>query len=79
MAFADCLSEVQKSLPGLNIVFKGSFDKANRSSIFSKRGVGLSLGLEILSKIKVKYKFKVTTYIHIPSQTEVVAEICDFI
>ena len=79
MACADCLSEVQKSLPGLNIIFKGSFDKANRSSIFSERGVGLSRGLEILSEVKVKYKFSVTTDIHIPSQADAVAEICDVI
>lgn len=79
MACADCLSEAQKSLPRLNIVFKGSFDKANRSSIFSERGVGLSRGLEILSEIKLKYKFPVTTDIHIPSQAEVVAKVCDVI
>ena len=74
MACADCLSEVQKSLPNLNIVFKGSFDKANRSSIFSKRGVGLSRGLEILSEIKLKYKFPVTKDKNIPSQDKTETE-----
>lgn len=79
MACAYCLSEVQKSLPNLNIVFKGSFDKANRSSIFSKRGVGLSRGLEILSKVKVRYGFRLTTDIHAPDQANPVAEVCDAI
>jgi 2-dehydro-3-deoxyphosphooctonate aldolase (KDO 8-P synthase) len=79
MACADCLSEAQKSLPNLNIVFKGSFDKANRSSIFSKRGVGLSRGLEILSEVKVRYGFRLTTDIHAPDQADPVAEVCDAI
>ena len=79
MACAYCLSEVQKSLPNLNIVFKGSFDKANRSSIFSKRGVGLSRGLEILSEVKVRYGFRLTTDIHAPDQADPVAEVCDAI
>lgn len=79
MACAYCLFEAQKSLPNLNIVFKGSFDKANRSSIFSKRGVGLSRGLEILYEVKVRYGFRLTTDIHAPDQADPVAEVCDAI
>ncbi|MBM3200867.1 MAG: 3-deoxy-8-phosphooctulonate synthase [Chlamydiae bacterium] len=57
--------------------FKGSFDKANRSSINSYRGPGLKEGLRILAKVKSTYHVPVLTDIHLPEQAEPVAEVCD--
>jgi 2-dehydro-3-deoxyphosphooctonate aldolase (KDO 8-P synthase) len=71
------LLEMQRKYPELQIVFKGSFDKANRSSIHSPRGVGLERGLEILDEVKIKYSLPVTTDFHVPEQAKSVAKVCD--
>ncbi|MEM7791088.1 MAG: 3-deoxy-8-phosphooctulonate synthase [Verrucomicrobiota bacterium] len=65
---ADALSELQTKHRELNILFKGSFDKANRTSIKSNRGTGLEEGMEIFETIKEEYNFKVITDIHSPDQ-----------
>jgi 2-dehydro-3-deoxyphosphooctonate aldolase (KDO 8-P synthase) len=62
---------------GLDFVFKSSFDKANRSSIKSFRGIGMDEGLEILSTIKQEVGVPVLTDIHDVSQIERVAEVAD--
>ena len=49
---------------GTDIVFKSSFDKANRTSIRSYRGPGIDKGLQVLAYIKDKYCLKILTYIH---------------
>lgn len=61
------------------IIFKASFDKANRTSIKSYRGPGLKKGLEILKVIKSKYGFPITTDIHESCQANLVAEVADII
>ena len=63
----------------INIVFKGSFDKANRTSINAVRGVGLETGLAMLSAIKKRTGLPVTTDIHESHQAAPVAEVCDMI
>ncbi|MDC1008886.1 3-deoxy-8-phosphooctulonate synthase [Gammaproteobacteria bacterium] len=63
----------------VNWIFKGSFDKANRSSISSYRGPGIDEGLKILEKIKNNFDVPVITDIHESSQADQVAEICDII
>ena len=63
----------------VNWIFKGSFDKANRSSISSYRGPGIDEGLKILEKIKNTFDVSVITDIHESSQANQVAEICDII
>ena len=63
----------------VNWIFKGSFDKANRSSISSYRGPGIDEGLKILEKIKNTFDVPVITDIHESSQAHQVAEICDII
>ncbi|MBT87516.1 MAG: 3-deoxy-8-phosphooctulonate synthase [Gammaproteobacteria bacterium] len=63
----------------INWIFKGSFDKANRSSISSYRGPGLEEGLRILEKVKNSFDVPVLTDIHEPTQAKPVAEICDVI
>jgi len=59
------------------LVFKASYDKANRSSVKSFRGPGLAGGLEILRKIKERFRVPVLTDIHEPAQAHVAAEVCD--
>ncbi len=76
---AEKLVELKNKYHNLNIVFKGSFDKANRSSIFSKRGPGLHEGLGLLSLIKSRYGLLTTTDIHLPAQAGPVAEVCDLL
>ena len=63
----------------VNWIFKGSFDKANRSSISSYRGPGIDEGLKILENIKNTFDVPVITDIHESSQANQVAEICDII
>ncbi len=59
--------------------FKASFDKANRTSIYSYRGPGIKEGLHILEEIKEKYGLKIATDIHEPWQAEIVAKVADII
>lgn len=63
----------------VEIIFKASFDKANRTSVTSFRGVGIEKGMEILSKVKERFNIKITTDIHLPSQAEFVKEFVDII
>lgn len=64
-------------LLGIPFVFKASFDKANRSSISSFRGVGLEKGLEILSSVKKEFGVAVITDVHEIYQVAPVAEVVD--
>ena len=63
----------------LEYYFKASFDKANRTSIFSFRGPGIDEGLRILQKVKDTYGLKIATDIHEPWQADRVAEGADII
>jgi 2-dehydro-3-deoxyphosphooctonate aldolase (KDO 8-P synthase) len=76
-ATAECLAALGRSFPSLTVVFKGSFDKANRSSIHSRRGPGLEEGLRLLREVKERHGLRVTTDIHVPAQAEAVGEVCD--
>jgi 2-dehydro-3-deoxyphosphooctonate aldolase (KDO 8-P synthase) len=69
----------QCSAAGFNFVFKGSFDKANRTSVHSARGLGMSEGLKVLSKLKEELGVLITTDIHDPSQARPVSEVADII
>ena len=60
-------------------IFKGSFDKANRSSIDSFRGPGLEQGLEWLALVKAEFGLPVTTDVHEPAQAAPAAEVADII
>ena len=63
----------------INYIFKGSFDKANRSSINSYRGPGIDEGLKILEEISNAFEIPVITDIHEPQQAKAVSEICEVI
>ncbi|MGC1273727.1 MAG: 3-deoxy-8-phosphooctulonate synthase, partial [Planctomycetaceae bacterium] len=81
----DLLVEVSERLVqirdrlGLSIVFKSSFDKANRTSGDSFRGPGLERGLEMLAEVKSRTGLPVTTDIHEPHQARPAAEVCDIL
>ena len=79
-AFEIC-SEIDKLSKKLKFkyIYKSSFDKANRSSYKSRRGVGLKRGLEILAMIKEKFNCPVTSDIHESSHCEIAKEFLDVI
>lgn len=64
-------------LLGTDIIFKASFDKANRTSLHSFRGPGIDRGLQMLADVKAKHGLRVLTDIHESWQAEPVAEVCD--
>ena len=72
------LVEINTKL-GTDIIFKASFDKANRTSIHSFRGPGLERGLQMLADVKVNYGPRILTDIHESWQAEPVGEVCDVI
>ncbi len=76
-----CAVDLKKmcSESGVQLVFKSSYDKANRSSINSFRGPGLKGGLKILKKIKTELDLPILTDIHQPSDAQYVAEVCDIL
>lgn len=61
------------------IIFKASFDKANRTAIHSFRGPGLKKGIEMLAVVKEKYQLPITTDIHESGQATPVAEVADIL
>ena len=75
---AEELVRINKML-GTEIIFKASFDKANRTSIHSFRGPGLEKGLNMLADIKSRYGLRILTDIHESCQAEPVGEVCDVI
>ncbi len=60
-------------------VFKASFDKANRSSVHSKRGLGMERGIGELGRIREKFRVPVTTDIHAPEQAALAARVIDLL
>ena len=80
---AELLEQVAQELVRINrksdtdIIFKSSFDKANRTSINSFRGPGLEKGLQMLSDIKEKYGLRILTDIHESWQAEPAGQVCD--
>lgn len=75
---AACLTGINKRL-GVDVIFKSSFDKANRTSIHSYRGPGMDKGLHMLADIKSKYGLRVLTDIHESWQAEPVGKVVDVI
>lgn len=80
---AECLDIVAQELVrinkkyGIDIIFKASFDKANRTSISSYRGPGLEKGLQMLADVKQKYGLRLLTDIHESHQAAPAAEVVD--
>ncbi len=75
---AEHLATVCQDL-NLGFIFKASFDKANRTSLNSYRGIGIDEGLEILHRIGQKVGVPVTTDVHLPEQAAPAAEVCQLL
>ena len=75
---AEHYAEVCQKL-GIPLVFKASYDKANRSSIHSYRGPGMEQGLSIMAEVKSTFGIPLITDVHTPEQAAPVAEVCDII
>jgi len=73
---AGALKEMADGLR-IGLVYKSSFDKANRTSSASPRGVGMEEGLEILARVKSQFGLPVLTDVHDAGQCAAVAEVCD--
>jgi 2-dehydro-3-deoxyphosphooctonate aldolase (KDO 8-P synthase) len=76
-----CAETLQKLLAptSIRLIFKASYDKANRSSIHSFRGPGLDEGLKILQKVQKEFGLPVLTDVHSPEEARVAGAICDII
>ena len=75
---AQKIVEINKALD-TDIIFKASFDKANRTSITSFRGPGMERGLQMLADVKEKYGLRILTDIHESCQAAPVGEVVDVI
>ncbi|MGY4539080.1 2-dehydro-3-deoxyphosphooctonate aldolase (KDO 8-P synthase) [Mucilaginibacter sp. UYNi724] len=75
---AEKVAEIGAKYP-VTIVFKSSFDKANRTSVSAYRGPGLAKGMEMLNNVKEKFNLPVTTDIHEPFQAAACAEVVDIL
>jgi 2-dehydro-3-deoxyphosphooctonate aldolase (KDO 8-P synthase) len=71
------LARIREAQPDLRIVFKGSFDKANRTSLAGPRGTGIDEGLRLLALVRREYGFPVLTDVHERAQVGAVAAVCD--
>lgn len=76
---AETLQGIASRQTHWQIIFKGSFDKANRTSLAGARGTGMEAGLDLLRLIKEEYGFPVLTDIHETIQVEPVARVCDIL
>lgn len=75
---AEYLKELTNEL-NINFVFKSSYDKANRSSLNSYRGIGIEKGLELLRQVKEEFQLPIVTDIHNPNEAALAAEVADII
>jgi 2-dehydro-3-deoxyphosphooctonate aldolase (KDO 8-P synthase) len=78
LSIARRLRELHDELP-INIVFKASYDKANRTSIDSFRGVGIERGMEMLAKVREETGLPVTTDIHETPHAAIAGQVCDLL
>lgn len=78
LSIAERLAGIAAGLP-VQLVFKASFDKANRTSLDSYRGPGFDGGLEILAEVRQRFGLPVTTDIHESHQAAAVGEVCDLL
>jgi 2-dehydro-3-deoxyphosphooctonate aldolase (KDO 8-P synthase) len=73
---ANRLAEISQRT-GIGVIYKASFDKANRSSIASFRGPGLEKGLDILDAVRQQTKLPIMTDVHLPEQAEIIESVAD--
>jgi 2-dehydro-3-deoxyphosphooctonate aldolase (KDO 8-P synthase) len=78
LEIAESLRRTCESLK-LPLIFKASFDKANRTSVDSYRGLGLVEGLNMLQRVRREFEVPLTTDIHLPDQAKPAAEVCQLL
>ena len=78
LRIAEQLADLGKRL-SVNVVFKASYDKANRTSVTSFRGPGVDEGLNVLARVKAATGLPVTTDVHLPEQAKAAGEVCDLL
>lgn len=78
LRIADRLTAIARDLP-VQLVFKASFDKANRTSVASFRGLGMDAGLRVLERVGREFNLPVTTDIHESYQAAAVGEVCELL
>ncbi len=78
LAIAERLAQIAEELQ-LPLIFKASFDKANRTSATSFRGLGMDEGLEVLASVSAQFGLPTTTDVHLPQQAEPVAQVCSLL
>ena len=76
---AETLVKIGRAQRSIKFIFKGSFDKANRTSLTGARGTGLEEGLALLAMVKRDYGFPVLTDVHEREQMSAVATVCDVV
>ncbi len=76
MEVASALAEMAKTL-GIGVIYKSSYDKANRTSANAQRGIGMAQGLEILAEVRERFGLPVLTDVHDAAQCALVAEAVD--
>lgn len=76
LKIAEALKQMTASLP-ISLVFKSSFDKANRTSLHGQRGVGLEEGLKVLEKVRSEIGVSVLTDVHTTEQAKSAGEVVD--
>jgi 2-dehydro-3-deoxyphosphooctonate aldolase (KDO 8-P synthase) len=78
LGIAEMLAGLADVLP-VNVVFKASFDKANRTSVSSYRGLGLDEGLAVLDRVRARTGLPITTDVHLPEQATAAGQVCDLL
>lgn len=78
LAIAENLAALAAALP-VQVVFKASFDKANRTSVSSFRGLGLDEGLQVLERVRAATGLPVTTDVHLPEQATAAGQVCELL
>lgn len=78
LAIAERLAQIGGEL-GMPVIFKASFDKANRTSVNGFRGHGIEEGLRVLEKVRSETGLAVLTDVHLPDQVAMVAEVVDML
>lgn len=78
LSVAEVLSDIASRLD-INLVYKSSYDKANRTSIATQRGIGIEKGLEILEKVRNIHGLPVLTDVHTEEEAKIAGEVVDVI
>jgi 2-dehydro-3-deoxyphosphooctonate aldolase (KDO 8-P synthase) len=79
LSTAEMLVNIFRDLKGVNLIYKSSYDKANRSAHASFRGPGLEKGLKILERVKQEFGIPILTDVHSPEEAIAAGQVCDIL